>query len=295
MKKYLIMIVSILFILMLFGCGEKADANASFQEATTMTTASPTSEPTEAPTTAPTVAPTPEQTVDVEAQEKAELNQRIQDFLNKEGEYTDEKLLAITVSKEEITERHPNVTKLGLIGSSLVQELLIDSRIKDDNLLLTVGLVDEDGNRYIICEEMLTYVFSPEEASMGISQLTKNYGHDSREGEEETVNGMDNILERMEEREGSTIIVMPFPHIDELEYDGKGGAAVDESFEKLKGREDLNKELFNMVYKNGFEPSEDLSNLNPNIKLVEIRSADDIDNVNLDEIPILYQTIIYYY
>jgi hypothetical protein len=129
--------------------------------------ATPTSTPTQEPvqTVAPTATltpspeptPTPVPTLSPEEIRIAELNQQFQDFLNKEGEFTQEKIASMMMKFDTGTMlQKPSdfdyeKVKLGVAdeGSREIQGYFFDYFEKDNRILLIMGFDGKDDNRFI--------------------------------------------------------------------------------------------------------------------------------------------------
>lgn len=106
----------------------------------------PTPTATSAPTPPPISGPTPTPWMD-EA-DTAALNQKMKDFLNKEGDYTPEKISAKMFDLSGLLDT--SKMQLGLVGATYVEGCFFDYVEKDGSLLLLVGFDGNDGGRFIV-------------------------------------------------------------------------------------------------------------------------------------------------
>ena len=107
--------------------------------------ATPAPTVTSAPTPTPLSGPTPTPWMD-EA-ETAALNQKIQDFLNKTGDFTPEKISKMMFDMSGMFDT--SRIQLGLVGATFVEGYLLDYVEKDGSLLLLVGFDGNDGGRFV--------------------------------------------------------------------------------------------------------------------------------------------------
>lgn len=233
----------------------------------------------------------PSPTVNKEAELK--LNQQIHDFLVKEGDFTDKKLNSGII----LTARKASGTKLGLMPGNSIQGVLLDSRQKDDSLLLTVGLLDKNGDRFVTSVQLATYLYDAlggtgEIGYIGVQRplveifvLRQDYTHGHATIESFYKN--DEVVEKIKTLEGGIFMFIPYSNIEDIAYDGSGGEVGDRFVPELRSRVNLNKKLFDTIWTNGLKSSEDVSSLDPNTELIKIKSVDDINKVELDDVPIL--------
>lgn len=109
------------------------------------------------PSPSPTEAPTP--TLDefgFTKERKAGLNEEIQKFLNKEGEYTQEKIFSMMM--ETTSPLDPSEIGLGFAGSQLeIQGYFFDYFEKENRIFMLMGFDGKDGNRFVTLVEIPVY------------------------------------------------------------------------------------------------------------------------------------------
>jgi len=159
MKRYsLIIFATLAAVLLIFtACAPRAEiALSSTPELTPTSTAMPTATPTPEPTPKPTLSP---------EEEKEVLNQQFQDFFNKEGDFTEEKLGFHPIYPSQPNNRKPeDEVKLGLLriidGDYFnIYGYLFDSIItEENNIILILGFDGKDGNRFITPVEITSSV-----------------------------------------------------------------------------------------------------------------------------------------
>lgn len=169
-----ITIMTIAAILFSAACAPRVEvALASTPEPTVSVTAAPTATPTVAPTSIPTPA------VDeygFTEERKAELNQQFQDFLNKEGEFTPEKMSQIMM--ETMSKLDKDEVGLGIVDGGdvpRIQGVFFDYLEKDGRIFLFVGFDGKDGSRFITPIEIPYYFYkSYEPAQFAVMKHKEN-------------------------------------------------------------------------------------------------------------------------
>jgi hypothetical protein len=101
-------------------------------------------------TTAPTPTPTPgpSATPWMNEEDTAALNLKIQDFLNKSGAYTPEKISAKMFDLSGLLDT--SKMQLGLVDATHVEGYFFDYIEKDGSLVLLVGFDGADGGRFVV-------------------------------------------------------------------------------------------------------------------------------------------------
>lgn len=107
--------------------------------------ATPTSTATSAPTPSPIPGPTP--TPWMNEADTAALNQKIQDFLNKEGDFTPEKVSARMFDLSGLFDSKQ--IQLGLVDATHIEGHFFDYVEKEGSLLLLVGFDGKGGDRFV--------------------------------------------------------------------------------------------------------------------------------------------------
>lgn len=110
--------------------------------------ATPVLTATNAPTPSPTPLSGPTPTPWMDEADTAALNQKMKDFLNKEGDYTPEKISAKMFDLSGLLDT--SKMQLGLVGATHVEGCFFDYVEKDGSLLLLVGFDGNDGGRFIV-------------------------------------------------------------------------------------------------------------------------------------------------
>ncbi|MEN6418235.1 MAG: hypothetical protein ABFC73_04870 [Clostridiaceae bacterium] len=103
-------------------------------------------EATPAPTPTPVTGPSATPWMSEDA--TAALNQKIQDFLNKEGDFTPEKISAKMFDLSGVLDT--SKMQLGLVDATHIEGYFFDYIEKDGSLLLLVGFDGNDGDRFVV-------------------------------------------------------------------------------------------------------------------------------------------------
>lgn len=109
-----------------------------------------TLEPQAAETPAPTPTPTtgPSATPWMNEEDTAALNQKIQDFLDKTGDYTPGKISAKMFDLSGLLDT--SKIQLGLVDATHIEGYLFDYVEKDGSLILLIGFDGNDGGRFVV-------------------------------------------------------------------------------------------------------------------------------------------------
>lgn len=112
----------------------------------------PSADPTSTLSSAPTVTPW------IDAEREAVLNQQLQDFLNKEGDFTTEETSSMMMTFFE----NDKLESIGLgvcDSHPIIQGYLFDYIELQDVILLIVGFDGADGNRFVTPVEIPVYMY----------------------------------------------------------------------------------------------------------------------------------------
>ncbi|MEN6594265.1 MAG: hypothetical protein ABFC31_04850 [Clostridiaceae bacterium] len=147
MIRILIFILCVLYsIFPAYFEGAQATVADSGAQAAVEAEASPAATETPAPTPTPVSGPTA--TPWMNEEDTAALNQKIQDFLNKEGDYTAEKISAKMFDLSGLLDK--SKVQLGLVDATHIEGYFFDYIEKDGSLLLLVGFDGNDGGRFVV-------------------------------------------------------------------------------------------------------------------------------------------------
>lgn len=184
------------------------DSPTQTESPTEAPTLSPTESPnptqTESPTTAPTQteAPIPTETVDKEAELKAEINKNIKDFLNHEGEFTDEKIQEMIMWSSNYYHKKGNV-ELGLMSEcnskvANLQGVLLGYFERNGDIITVMGFDGKDGSRFATFGKIETSAYDKMKFGFGIRGLNGSFDDNFEIVEEFRTNDMDVILGYLE-------------------------------------------------------------------------------------------------
>ena len=304
MKRYNLIILASLIVALLFSvaCAPHAEvALTSTPEPIITATAVPTVTPT------PTLSPVPTPTPIFSEERMAELNQQMLDFLNREGEFTQEKIASMMMQFYTGNEidyyEHFKTDTVGLGISEhqpLIQGYLFDYFEVEGRLILIFGFDGRDGNRFITPVEIPIYIydcFEPAEFRVVKSFVNNidciDYYSDSDEQEYD--------YERMDCSDRNLLL----PLLDSLKskvfafslyyyvYDNKGGLPYDELSriisefqDETNSKNDLSYGLVQLLTSNDIEYDWE-DRIGDSDSIIKIKNSDDINNINISDVPIM--------
>ena len=224
-------------------------------------------------------------------QNKYSLNQQIQDFLNKDGEYTEEKMSQKLI---KISSEHKEEMKMGIMDSTpRIQGWLFDYFESEDNLLLIIGLDNKNDERFVTLLQIPTYFYDKYSPANFI--FTELYG-DTFQGNAKNVDPNNNsdemksYLDRL--KDGPIIFTLrtnKFPDRWSEEAKDLGDFAirfVDEGNSKV----DLSKSLIAEVSNNNLDF--DIGD-HVDTEIISINESLDINNIDMSKVVRLTTGIIF--
>ena len=264
-----------LLILSLCGCGEDAVLKSAAVE-TPATTLITTSTPAEES------APIP--TMDEEAIERDEVNQRIHDFINFEGDFSEEALIK---SRKVFTDWDGKPMKFGRYDDQMkVAGWLFDSYEKDGENWLVVGFDGKDGERFVTVLRFDTELYTSHGAGFGLATMeldgmaanAKKISSNNTEGSE--FNTGAKITELLESIENGPIKIGMQPGSFP---EGPNGV-------KFNRETDLINEIFVELADNGVTKMDSNHSWYPDsitkgTKIVRIDNIEDAEKISSDDAP----------
>jgi len=160
----------VIAILFSIACAPSAEvALVSAPEPTETAALAPTA------TSTPTASPVPTLSPIFSEARTAELNQQFQDFLNKEVEFTQEKIASMMMITQSVLAN--DKVGLGIADQQpLLQGYFFDYFEKDNRLVLLMGFDGKDGNRFITPLEITLYIYEAvEPAVFQVTRAEDNY------------------------------------------------------------------------------------------------------------------------
>ena len=304
MKRYNLIILASLIVALLFSvaCAPHAEvALPSTPEPTISVTAAPTTTPTATPTAIPTPA------VDeygFTEERKAELNQQFQDFLNKEGEFTQEKMSQIMMETPSRLDK--SEVGLGIADSGdvpRIQGYFFDYLEKDDRIFLFVGFDGKDGNRFITPLEIPIYYYEAFEPTPFDILVYKKNTIMVRGGDVEGEDYSEDISKLMSKLNDLKSSVLLF-RLQSDKFDGsswdrfsmnsKTRAIVADYVNEVNSKLELTFGLFQLSPQNGIPPYTNPDKIKGNSKsILKLTSAAEMGTINIDQVPMI-RSISYY-
>ena len=308
MKRYSLIIIATLAAALLFStaCAPHAEvALPSTPEPTVSITTAPTA------TLTPTASPAPTPTPIFSDARMAELNQQFQDFLNKEGEFTQEKIASMMMQFYTGTEidyyEHFKTDTVGLGISDwepLIQGYLFDYFEKDGRILLLFGFDGRDGNRFITPVEIALYFLdSSEKAGLWVTKSLVNtidcrvYGtqSDTAEYAFETTDCSDrNVLFPLLDSLKGKVFAFYLPQskfpdsdVDSLNLDTEAYNCYIEYTDEHDSKIELSIELIELVTSNDldYERSTESKVGGDTLSIIRIDNVNNIDEIDISRIP----------
>lgn len=233
-------------------------------------TGEPIFTPTTSSTTEVTPSPTPELDQQKEAQEK--LNQQIQDFLNFEGDFSEENMAK---TARLFYDENEKPMKFGCYRDDELEAAgwLFDTYEKNGENWLLVGFDGKDGNRFVTLAKFDTKVNTEAGFGMGVIRW-KGYGKNSGFETQKKLKTNQEITNFLESIENNPIrLNFPPGYIPE----GK-------NFNRWT---DLINQVFVEVADNGFTKIQRWypESISPGTKLVRIENVEAVDQISSDDIP----------
>jgi len=314
MKRYSLIIIATLAAIIVFSsaCAPSAEvALASTPEPTLSAPAAPTVAPT------PTASPVPTPTPIFSETRIAELNQQMQDFLNKEGEFTPEEMSSRMMEFCEgnginfKSQLDMNAAGLGISSSqSHIQGYFFDYYEKDSRAFLLLGFDGEDGNRFITLAEMPFYLLeSVESASFAFLKTTVNNidGTDYDENgsfvqfgdryESISCSDKNELFQQLNLLKGNIIAFIIDDRgndssiLKEMDLDKAAYNLMVEYINESNSKVGLSFGLMELVTSNGIDYKRFIENGTQADKssILRIENAKEIMNVDITKVPLTYQ------
>lgn len=260
-------------------------------EVTRVSTPEPTITATFAPTVTPTAMPTATPTPATDEygfteERKAELNQQFQDFLNKQGEFTQGKMFSMMM--EPATDLDKSEIGLGIARSiPEIQGYFFDYFEKDGRLFMLMGFDGKDGNRFITPVEIEMYVYKQiSEAAFGVFECNANNFYDNSSSEFKTFYG-DNQIKSLLDSFKNKVIVLGLNTMEREEpvVDEEGQVVLIEGTKEINSKIELTFGLFQLVSSNGL--SYDNPQRGDASSIIRIETVDDAEEIDISKVPIL--------
>jgi len=290
----------IIVIAMLFSiaCAPSAEvAQVSTPEPTASESASPTASPTATPTAIPTPA-TDEYGFTEER--KAELNQQFQNFLNKEGEFTPEKMSQImmeTPSRLDKSEVGLGIADTGDVPR--MQGYFFDYLEKDGRIFLFVGFDGKDGNRFITPLEITIYYYESFEPSrFDISEYKENSIMAKSENItcEDYGGDKNKLVSLLNDVKGRVVLFSltcqkwdisdyhsSFPNLDPKTQEN-----VTNNLEENNSKVELSFGLYQLSPQNGIPPYTNPDKIKGDSEsILKLTNPEEMGTINIDQVPII--------
>lgn len=299
MKYRISLLLSLLIVVIALLSTACAPANlvapAITPEPSTTVAATPTATPSPEPTATPVATLSPEE-------QAALLDQQFQDFLNKEGEYTVEKIEEYCpIWGSRLCYEDGNGTNLGILkifktGStdkyddsvSVYGYLYSVSRNVNSNIILTMGFDGKDGNRFNSVLMILSNCFdaqteTDDEKRFGLSFGTEEGLHlDDKYVRQFRATRSDEIYKYLENLIGKKIVAVIAAKKVNLDELNNSGAKI--FWKESNNRLPFTYNLISKLANNGIDTSA-VGSSGKDIPL--ITNSSDLNNVDFDTVPLV--------
>jgi len=277
-------LASVLAVLSSAACAPSgAAAVTPAPEAAAATAAAPTATPS------PTPTPSPEPTPRIDEygfseERKAELQVQFQAFLNKEGEFTPEKISSIMI--KTISSLAESKIGLGMVDGQKIEGYFFDYFEKYNRIFLLMGFDGSDGNRFITPIEIPLYMFEGIKTSIfSVYRMDDNSILFSN-GESFDYSDRNDLLPFLDSIKGKIIAFVPFTDkINESDASSFGDVAVDYVKNEHNPKTGLSFGLYQLVISNGFEIPE--STESDGSSILKINNFEDVNVIDISKVPLI--------
>lgn len=285
--KVLLIMTLIFAILLLTACvPSNKVAILSTPKPTIPIAVTPTATPTATPSPIPTATPI------FSEERNMELNQKMQDFLNKEGDFTSEKISSIMIKTTSSLDE--NEIGLGFANGQIIEGYFFDYFENDKSVFLLMGFDGSDGGRFITLVEIPIYY--DETVQNASFSVCKNKENDINSTNQESSGYRDrnSLVTVLNEVRNRVIAIMLNEWICDWSTANKSdfsSSFVDFTINELNPKASLASGLFYLVTSNGFEISN--ADVSESMSIIEVNCMDDLNNTDFKRVPIIL-AIIYF-
>ena len=215
--------------------------------------------------------------------EVVDVDQQFQDFLNKQGEFTPEKMSSMMFRIAD--EKNKKTMTLGLVSNALKFEgYFFDYFKKDDNLILLMGFDGKDGNRFVTPMQIPLYFYEGEPKAR--FAFIKHHEETAYEEGIATITSenISDVYPQLNNLKGKCIAFDPtiktFPVSDEY-------PDVDKTYlEDYNSKVGLLQKLILSLNNNGFT-NYDFESVSDNRDILTIKNINDINSIDISNVPLL--------
>jgi len=230
--------------------------------------------------------------------EKRSLTQQFQDFLNKQGEFTPEKMSLIMMETPSNLDK--NEVGLGIADTGDVprmQGYFFDYLEKDGRIFLFVGFDGKDGNRFITPLEIPIYYYeSFKQSRFDVIQYKKNTitvegenteSQDYSDDESKLISLLNSI------KSGIVMFNLISQEFDESKWDKYDLGAetrqnVTDYVKEVNSKVELTFGLFQLSPQNGIPSYTNPDRIKGDSEsILKITSSDEMSKINIDQVPMI--------
>jgi len=276
--------------------GEMPSQSENIESPTPSTEVTP--EVTQSPSPEPTETPIVLDEFGFSEERKAELTQQFQDFLNKQGEFTPEKMSLIMMETPSNLDK--NEVGLGIADTGDVprmQGYFFDYLEKDGRIFLFVGFDGKDGNRFITPLEIPIYYYeSFKQSRFDVIQYKKNTitvegenteSQDYSDDESKLISLLNSI------KSGIVMFNLISQEFDESKWDKYDLGAetrqnVTDYVKEVNSKVELTFGLFQLSPQNGIPSYTNPDRIKGDSEsILKITSSDEMSKINIDQVPMI--------
>lgn len=266
-------------------------SHANTSEPAPSTTATPTVIPTMMPLITSSPIPT---AVPLFSEERTiELNQQIQDFLNKTREYAPETISSMMIK----TISNLDESKIGLgsaDGRALIEGYFFDYFEKDNSVFLLMGFDGSDGNRFITLVDIPFYYFeNVERAVFSVCKNNENHIYSTYQESKgyKDINSLQPVLNEVRNRVIAILLAewsFDWSTVDKSKFSSE---FIDYTINELNPKASLVFGLLHLVTSNGFEIPE--ADEHESSHIIYINCVEDLYNIDLTRVPSILAMIYF--
>lgn len=286
MKRFSLIVLATLAAALLFStaCAPSAEVVlSSTPEATISATDVPTASPT------PTVSPVPTPTPIFSEARTAELNQQFQDFLNKEGEFTQEKIASMMMITQSVLAN--DKVGLGIADQQpLLQGYFFDYLEKDDRLFLLLGFDGKDGNRFITPLEITLYLYEAvEPAVFQVTRAEDNYVGSCFDEGAIDYGKRAKLMPLLDTLKGNTfcILLRMKTFTEDQALANEFGQVIIDNLNEINSKQKLSFGLLQLVQANGIDYNNPEKIEGDTSSILKIYSVDDFSSIDVSDVPLV--------
>jgi len=281
--------------------GAAAAAVTPTPEAAAAATATPAATPSPTPTPSPEPTPIVDE-YGFSEERKAELQDQFQAFLNKQGEFTSEKMSLAMM--ETLSNLNKSEVGLGIVNDvPEIQGYFFDYLEKEGRIFLFMGFDGKDGKRFITPLEIPIYFYEAlEPAYFGVREYKENsvVARGENIKAEDYSDDKEKLVSLLHDLKGRVLVFSLHTHkYNESEVDGLGLDPINRDkvvvfIREANSKVELTFGLFQLLPQNKIPPYKNSEKIKSDSEsILKLTSPEEMGNINIDQVPIILN--IYYF